>query len=406
MASGPALLYADLCFPIHRRRTTVGRRSRSDASAPPSVDLTTLDGDRVVSRLHAEIHWRDGQLFLVDVKARNGLFVNGQRVPMGSERQLNDSDSLSFGGVVLTFRSESDWPAALVAEWQEANPTDFEAPNETTMVSTGTVRGMLHEAVERSQLLLHFQPKVTLATGRLEAVECLVRWKPGPGELVFPDQFVPVAEATGFIKSITSWVLEAALRQLAEWQKQGLEIAIAVNISTRDLEDERFPERVSSLLNATKISPRDLVLEVTETRVMSNPRRAIASLQSLKATRVKISIDDFGIGQSSLASLRALPADELKIDKSFSMSLDAKNLAIVRSAITVGHDLGMRVTAEGVETAETLNMLRKLGCDTGQGYFWSKPVPADALISSTLALQLLSCGGDFTSPGKHFGGPK
>src|SRR5262249_53960920 len=163
---------------------------------------------------------------------------------------------------------------------------------------------------------------------------------------------------------------ENALRQSAAWRNAGLDIQMSVNISTRDLDDDHLAERVAGILQNAGVDARDLIVEVTESGVMSNPQRAIENLARLKATRVKISIDDFGIGHSSLAYLRQVPADELKIDRSFCMSLDSNNLAILRSAINVGHDLGMRVTAEGVETSSTLGVLRDLGCDVGQGWFF------------------------------------
>jgi EAL domain-containing protein (putative c-di-GMP-specific phosphodiesterase class I) len=206
---------------------------------------------------------------------------------------------------------------------------------------------------------------------------------------VYPDSFIPLAEGTGYIRAITSWVLETALRQCAAWQSSGLSVHVAVNISTRDLDDDRLSDRVAALLETTGVEPRDLIIEVTETGVMANPQRAIENLGRLKATRAKISIDDFGIGQSSLAYLRQVPADELKIDKSFCISSHAKNLAILRSAINVGHDLGMRVTAEGVENLATLNVLRELGCDTGQGWYFGKPIDADAFYEAPLASKLM-----------------
>jgi EAL domain-containing protein (putative c-di-GMP-specific phosphodiesterase class I) len=398
MASGPGLVYLDLSFPIHRCRNTIGRHNRSSGIIP-TIDLGPLDRDRVVSRTHAEIVHRAGQLFLVDVQARNGLFINGERLASAGERALRDGDSVSFGGVALTFRNEVDWPSGLIAEWN--GPTDdlFEAPD-VTVRSSGTLTGQLHEAIEKNQFFLHYQPKVLLATGRLEAVECLIRWNHPSGRVLPPDKFLPVAESTGFIRAVTSWVLETGLKQLAEWHAAGLTIHLAVNVSTRDLEDDRFPERVAARLAASGIDPADLFLEVTETGVMSDPKRAIANLKRLKATRVRVSIDDFGIGQSSLASLRQVPADELKIDKSFSLSLDANNLTILKSAIIIGHDLKMRVTAEGVENSATLSVLRQLGCDVGQGYFFGKPIPAAEFANSPLALQFLAGAEDVTCPGK------
>jgi EAL domain-containing protein (putative c-di-GMP-specific phosphodiesterase class I) len=398
MASGPGLVYSDLSFPIHRCRNTIGRHNRSSGIIP-TIDLGPLDRDRVVSRSHAEIVHKNGQLLLVDVEARNGLFVNGERLKAAAERVLRDGDSVSFGGVALTFRSEVDWPDGLVAEWEGPTNHLFEAPD-ITVRSSGTLTGQLHEAIERNQFFLHYQPKVLLATGRLEAVECLIRWNHPSGRVLSPDKFLPLAESTGYIRAVTSWVLETGLAQLAEWHAAGLTIQLAVNVSTRDLEDDRFSERVEARLAQSGVDPSDLFLEVTETGVMMDPKRAIGNLKRLKATKVKLSIDDFGIGQSSLASLRQVPADELKIDKSFSLSLDANNLTILKSAIIIGHDLNMRVTAEGVENSATLSVLRQLGCDVGQGYLFGKPIPASEFAGSPLALQYLAGGEDVTCPGK------
>jgi EAL domain-containing protein (putative c-di-GMP-specific phosphodiesterase class I) len=382
MTSGPALVHGDLVFPIHRLVSTVGRRNLSD-NVVPAVDLSLIDRDRVVSRRHAEIEWRDGILRLIDVEARNGVFVNGERMAAGSARILSERDSISFGGVALTYVGAAVWPDGLVAEWNEAGT--FEAAHDVTVASGITMRGQLSESVAKGELVLHYQPKVHLASGALEAVECLVRWNHPERGLLYPDSFLSLAETTGYVTTITGWVLEAALAQCAQWRAQGLDIAAAVNISTRDLEDPRLVERVSRVLAATGVEPSRLIIEITETGVMADPKHAIENLGALKETRVRVSIDDFGIGQSSLAYLRQLPADELKIDKSFTISLDTHSRAILRSAVDVGHALGMRVIAEGVETAEAVDVLNELGCDVGQGYFFGRPQTADAFFASTLA---------------------
>lgn len=389
MASGPALVHGELVFPIHRLVSTVGRRNLAD-NIVPAVDLTLLDRDRVVSRRHAEIDWRDGALRLIDVEARNGVFVNGERMAPGSARLLNERDAISFGGVALTFLGDAAWPDGLVAEWNEAS--SFEEGHDVTVAAGATMRGQLGESVARGELVLHYQPKVHLATGALEAVECLVRWQHPERGLLYPDAFLSLAETTGYINTITGWVLEAGLAQCAAWRARGLDIATAVNISTRDLEDPRLVERVQQVLAAAGVEPTKLIIEITETGVMSDPACAIGHLVALKETGVHISIDDFGIGQSSLAYLRQLPADELKIDRSFSMSLDAHSRAILRSAVDVGHALGMRVIAEGVETAEAVAVLVELGCDVGQGYFYGRPQPADVFVASPLAAAAITAG--------------
>ncbi len=395
MASGPALVYGELSFPIHRLCNTVGRRNRAEL-AVPTVDLTPLDRDRVVSRRHAEIILRNGILVVVDLGARNGVFVNGARLAAGEERPLNERDAISFGGVALTFAHDASWPEGLSAEWV----SQFEGAD-VTIASGGTLSGQLHAVVERGELLLHYQPKVTLATGRLESVECLVRWMHPTRGLLYPDSFLALAESTGYIRAMTTWVLEAAILQCAAWRGQHLDLPVAVNISTRDLEDNRLAGRVSALLGATKVDPSRVIIEITESGLMADPRRAIDNLHALKKIGVSLSIDDFGTGHSSLAYLKQLPADELKIDKSFTMSLDANGVAILRSAINMGHALGMKVTAEGVETEAALTLLTELGCDVGQGYYFGRPTQADVIAASPLACVVRGSG---SSSGSGSGG--
>jgi EAL domain-containing protein (putative c-di-GMP-specific phosphodiesterase class I) len=375
MARGPALVFGELSFPIHRFTNIIGRRNQTDV---PTVDLAPLDRDRVVSRKHAEICYRDGTLVVVDLEARNGVFVNGRRLGPREERNLDENDSLSFGGVSLTFRAEATWPDGLVPEW---GTTGFDNV-EVTMAAGDTLSGQLHEAIARHQLVLHYQPKITLATGVVEGVEALCRWNHPARGLLYPDSFLGMAEATGFIRAITSWGVDAALAQCAAWHADGLDLCMSCNISIRDLEDARFIKHVTERLAAHAVEPSKLIIEITESGLMSDPRRAIEHCEHLKAAGVRISIDDFGTGHSSLSYLQQVPADELKIDKSFVMKIDANNLAILRSAINVGHDLGMRVTAEGVEEESTVTLLKELGCDVGQGYFFSRPVAADKLTAS------------------------
>lgn len=383
MASGPALVYAELSFPLHRLRNTIGRRKLTDGPVP-TVDLTPLDRDRVVSRGHAEILRRDGGHVLLDLGARNGVFVNGRRLDAGAEHVLAEGDAISFGGVALTFHADAAWPDGLMAEGAMA----FESSADHTVAAGGTLSGQLHRAVEGDQLVLHYQPKVTLETGWLEAVECLVRWNHPVRGLLYPDTFVPLAEGTGYVKAMTSWVLEHAIRQCAAWRADGLDLHVAVNVSTRDLDDDQLAARIGQVLADAGVGASHLTVELTETGLMADPKRAIDNLWRLKQVGVGISIDDFGIGHSSLAYLRQLPADELKIDKSFMLPLIPENVAILRSAIQIGHDLGMRVIAEGVESAEVVEQLRELGCDVGQGYYFGRPMDADRFAASPLAQSL------------------
>jgi diguanylate cyclase (GGDEF)-like protein len=241
--------------------------------------------------------------------------------------------------------------------------------------------GQLRRAIEDDELVLHYQPKVDLETGKVSGVEALVRWQHPERGLLAPDTFVPLAEQTGLMKSLTTNVLEQALRQTAAWADEGLAVRMAVNVSARDLHDDAFCDRVSDALNRTGVAASMLELELTERVVMADPQRAMENLTALARLGVRLSLDDFGTGYSSLAYLRRLPVTEIKIDKSFvlRMDVDDEDATIVRSTIDLAHGLGLRVIAEGVETAETWQRLSDLGCDAAQGYFLSRPHPADVV---------------------------
>ena len=241
--------------------------------------------------------------------------------------------------------------------------------------------GQLRRAIEDDELVLHYQPKVDLASGNVVGVEALVRWEHPDRGLLPPDTFVPIAEQTGLMKSLTASVLEQALRQTADWADAGLTIRMAVNVSARDLHDDTFCNRVREALDRTGVPASFLELELTERVVMADPERALENLTALSRLGVRLSLDDFGTGYSSLAYLRRLPVTEIKIDKSFvlRMDVDDEDATIVRSTIDLAHGLGLRVLAEGVETAETWQRLSELGCDAAQGYFLSRPHPAPVI---------------------------
>jgi diguanylate cyclase len=241
--------------------------------------------------------------------------------------------------------------------------------------------GELRGAIERNQLLLHFQPKLDLRDGTLVGVEALVRWQHPLRGFLPPSEFIPLAEQTGLIHPLTRWVLDAALRQHQAWLAMGLEVPVAVNLSRRTLHDPQLPEMVAQLLARWDVPPAALVLEITESSLMADPQRAFEHLTQLRTLGVRISIDDFGTGFSSLASLKALPLDELKIDQSFvqAMATDASARAIVRAIIDLADALNLRVVAEGVEDRATWDVLAGLGCEVAQGYFLSRPVAAAEL---------------------------
>ncbi|GEM_PF-1656314 len=241
--------------------------------------------------------------------------------------------------------------------------------------------GDLRRAIRQGELLLHYQPKVDLRAGRLVGVEALVRWQHPERGLVPPDQFIPLAEQTGLIKELTEQVLDDALHQCAAWRAAGHVIPVAVNISMRSLHDNLFPGRVARLLEASGVPPAWLHLEVTESAMMADPATALRVLERLRGLGVRIAVDDFGTGYSSLSYLKQVAADELKVDRSFvrDMTSDEADLAIVRATIDLGHRLDLSVVAEGVEDEATLRLLADLGCDAAQGYYFGRPMPAEAL---------------------------
>ncbi|MBI4885094.1 MAG: bifunctional diguanylate cyclase/phosphodiesterase [Actinobacteria bacterium] len=239
----------------------------------------------------------------------------------------------------------------------------------------------LRRAIGAGELVLHYQPKIDVPTGRVTAFEALVRWMHPVRGMIPPNDFIPIAESTGLIGPLTHWVVDAALAQLAEWSQAWPDLAMAVNISARNLRDD-LPGWVLNRLANYQLSSSRLVLEVTETSFAADPIRATVLLEELSAAGVKVSLDDFGQGYTSLGSLGHLPVSELKIDRGFvsAMEHSHEDRAIVASVIELGHQLGLTVVAEGVETDAVREVLQALGCDTMQGYLFSRPVPAaDAL---------------------------
>jgi len=236
----------------------------------------------------------------------------------------------------------------------------------------------LRRAVESGGLSVFYQPKMSVASGEVIGAEALVRWYHPRHGLLAPDEFIPLAESTGLIRPLTRHVLETSLRQCAAWRASGLDLGVAVNMSARNLLDEDLPATVAGLLAESGLESRHLTLEITEDSIMVDPPRSLALLGRLHASGIRLSIDDFGTGYSSLSYLKQLPVDEVKIDKSFVMTMegDGSDATIVRSTIDLGHNLGLKVVAEGVETRTALHQLEASGCDVAQGYYFSRPVPA------------------------------
>jgi EAL domain-containing protein (putative c-di-GMP-specific phosphodiesterase class I) len=240
--------------------------------------------------------------------------------------------------------------------------------------------GELHRALEQHELVLYYQPKVRLADGELDSLEALARWNHPRLGLVPPDDFIPLAEQTGLIKPLTLYVIAAALEQCRSWQLEGLNLPIAVNLSTRTLRDLDFPVHVERLLDDAGLDGSALQFEITESAMIADPARTKVILDKLASLGIRLSIDDFGTGYSSLAYLKRLPVNEIKIDRSFVMHMDVddNDATIVRSTIELARNLGLDIVAEGVESERIRQQLEGLECTIAQGYYLTRPVPAPA----------------------------
>jgi EAL domain-containing protein (putative c-di-GMP-specific phosphodiesterase class I) len=251
----------------------------------------------------------------------------------------------------------------------------------TVMTERLEIEGKLRRALERDQFQLHYQPRVDLASGRILGAEALIRWYI-PGEPpILPERFIALAEETGLITPIGKWVLHSACAQNKAWQDLGLPpVVVSVNVSARQFRSNNFVRSVAESLQETGLAACYLEIELTES-VMHDAPQLVAMLGELKRLGVQIAIDDFGTGYSSLSSLKRFPVDRLKVDRSFveHIATDPDDAAIVRTVIALGRNLGLKVVAEGVETAEQLQFLREHACDEVQGFYFSRPVPPEQL---------------------------
>jgi diguanylate cyclase (GGDEF)-like protein len=235
----------------------------------------------------------------------------------------------------------------------------------------------LRQAIAERNLVLHYQPKIDLGSGRVIGAEALVRWRQPDGSYVPPAEFIPLAEATGLIREITPLVIADALEECRRWRGDGLDLGVAVNVTTPDLGNPDFPRLVQAALDRSGVEGRCLTVEITESSLIRNQTQVIAVLRELASLGVSVSLDDFGTGYSSLGLLDQLPVGELKIDRGFLRDTDrATTTAIVQSVVSLGHTLGLRIVAEGVETELSVRNVARLGCDTAQGYYYARPLPA------------------------------
>jgi diguanylate cyclase (GGDEF)-like protein len=262
-------------------------------------------------------------------------------------------------------------------------PMLYDVAFDAASAQTLTLLSELRHAVDHRELRLFLQPKLALDTGHVVGAEALLRWQHPRRGLVPPMQFIPFAEQTGFIRVLTQWVFEESARMWRVLNESGLRLVVSVNLSTRDLLDTELPQKFEALLVKHIVPAEAFCLEITESAIMDDPQRAMATLERLSALGFRLSIDDFGTGYSSLAYLKRLPVDELKIDKSFVMSMakDANDARIVRSTIDLAHGLGLTVVAEGVESEQVWALLREQACDEAQGFHMSKPMPSTEFVA-------------------------
>lgn len=248
---------------------------------------------------------------------------------------------------------------------------------------TVALENQLRGALKRDEFLLYYQPKIDLTSGTLVGYEALIRWQPDADEIISPDQFIPKAEEMGLIIAIGEWVFHQACLQLKQWHQEDPSLTVAVNLSMRQLLDPELPKRLANSLSETGVAASNVEVEVTESMVMEDSTLAIRSLNALHQLGLRISIDDFGTGYSSLSHLRQLPLDALKVDQSFTQEIGqhAESGTIVKAVISLAHNLGLKVIAEGVETEEQLKFLRQHQCNQVQGFYFSPPLSADSITS-------------------------
>ncbi len=268
--------------------------------------------------------------------------------------------------------------AMYAAKRRGDSPMLYDAALDAASTQTLTLLSELRHAVDHNELRMYLQPKLSLSTARVVGAEALVRWQHPQRGLVPPMEFIPFAEQTGFIRVLTMWIFGEAARMSKLLAEGGVNIVTSVNLSTRDLLDLELPQKFDALLVKHGVPAEAFCLEITESAIMDDPERALATLERLSALGFRLSIDDFGTGYSSLAYLKRLPVDELKIDKSFvlNMEKDLDDARIVRSTIDLAHGLGLSVVAEGVESAQVWDLLRDLSCDEAQGFHMGKPMPS------------------------------
>ncbi len=350
--------------------------------------VAEVDGDLLVARLGGDElavlapgrTARDAIELGREVRSITGAPFTLDGVPVAVDASVGVAVSPEDGLDADTLLRRAD-VAMFAAKGRRLGVARYDEGFDTSDRDRLALMSQLRGAIERGEIVLHFQPKIELSSGAVCGVEALVRWQHPERGLVPPAAFVPYAEQSGLNRDLTRRVLRLAVEQAAAWRRTGAGVPVAVNVTMFDLLDPGFAEELETVLRQVGLPAGDLQLELTESAVMSEPERVLGVLEQVSALGVGLAVDDFGTGYSSLGHLGRLPVDTIKIDRSFVMGMDADeaNRAIVAATIDLGHALGLRVVAEGIETSECAAELRALGCDVGQGYGLGRPVPAGEL---------------------------
>jgi diguanylate cyclase (GGDEF)-like protein len=360
----------------------IGPRLRA-AVAPGSV-VARLGGDEFAVLLAPLACPADAALTAQAIRTALAEPVEIEGIAVSAEASVGIATYPQDGADVAALLQHAD-VAMYAAKAGRTGITAYRAADDPSSHERLLVLSELREAIARDELVLHYQPKVALGSGRIAGTEALVRWQHPRRGLLGPDEFVGLAEHTGLIGPLTAWVLSRALRDARRWWDAGLRMGVAVNLSVANLVDPDLPGLVAGLLAETRLPPRALELEITESVLMTEPGRALRTLSVLRSMGVGLAVDDYGTGHSSLAYLHRLPLDTLKIDRSFVAAMGREGGVIVRSTVDLAHNLGLRVVAEGVEDPATAAALRDLGCDLAQGFHYARPVPVAELLQALTA---------------------
>ncbi len=369
----------------------LGRRLA--AAVGPRDTVARLGGDEFGIVLRDAFRTTEAIETLERLRAAIEHDLEVQGLPLLAEASIGFAVAPADGADVDTLLQHAD-VAMYVAKAGAMTAVRYDGADDHYNPANLAVVAELRHALANDELVLHYQPQVSILTGETVAVEALVRWQHPERGLLYPDLFLPIAEQTGLIEPLTAWVLQQALEQLRDWGSAADGLALAVNVSARSLADSSFADRVLAALARAGLPAERLLIEVTETALLTDPERATVTLSHLDRSGVRISLDDFGRGQTSLGYLAELPLHELKIDKGFVMDMlqAPAHSAIVASVIGLAHNLGLHVVAEGIEDQATLTELLRLGCDIAQGYLIARPMPADQVGGWLMARQLVVAG--------------